>query len=650
MLRTTQPTTIQSAILKAWILTDETVRCEVKPNIVSPKYVINVANGKKEEVDRIIRDYKLELGNSLFTIDLILLGHGSFDVIVGMTKEDHEVHLKLVLELLKKEKLYVKFSKCEFWLHEVHFLDHVVNHNNIHMEQKNKKCEWGTKQEEAFQTLKDNLCNAPILPLPDGIEDFVDFFDVSNQGLGFVLDASRPESIKQMKQAVVGEGSSDALEKYYEFENTSATDSDATRDSSCSDTDKEKDIKTDDSDDSDMDLSDNNPQGDDDAAGFGVFMYNKFTDHSKIDQNEDHILGPSIVAMEKQLKELIQKDKLTIADLEGAGLEKLKQHYKNDMELEYHVDQLKAAVLSEAQWNSDKGDVSKPRSFERHMSKSSKPHPSFYNNDFYYLVYLSTEEKYTTSLTKHYAASPKWNSSLGRRKTRLLQENPIDMINKNESGRGNVRLKGRDWNDMDVKRSKEMVDKIYQVMKRREQLRRFEEYVGGRPKTIDPRSFHTRASNSELVEPLSEPERTLNRRLSRQNRIVPFERRDERLEKPIVVYLPVLDINYFYHFLNILENYSLVDDEPMWAANHVVASTLGFAITISEIANEFSIKEQDFDVLLDEGSEILHFIVGTILEEKLFSEFDEFMAMNIKEDTGSETKEPPFEKLTFNTA
>ncbi|GJW73429.1 putative reverse transcriptase domain-containing protein [Tanacetum coccineum] len=56
----------------------------VKPSIVSLRYVIKVANGKKEEVDRIICDYKLELGNSLFTIDLIPLGHGSFDVIVGM--------------------------------------------------------------------------------------------------------------------------------------------------------------------------------------------------------------------------------------------------------------------------------------------------------------------------------------------------------------------------------------------------------------------------------------------------------------------------------------------------------------------------------------------------------------------------------------
>ncbi|GKB09268.1 putative reverse transcriptase domain-containing protein [Tanacetum coccineum] len=55
-------------------------------------------------------------------------------LIYSKTKEDHEVHLKLVLELLKKERLYAKFSKCEFWLQEVHFLGHVVNHNSIHVD------------------------------------------------------------------------------------------------------------------------------------------------------------------------------------------------------------------------------------------------------------------------------------------------------------------------------------------------------------------------------------------------------------------------------------------------------------------------------------------------------------------------------------
>ncbi|GJU17557.1 reverse transcriptase domain-containing protein [Tanacetum coccineum] len=63
------------------------------------------------------------------------------------------------------------------------------------------------------------------------------------------------------------------------------------------------------------------------------------------------------------------------------------------------------------------------------------------------------------------------------------------------------------------------------------------------------------------------------------------------------------------------------------------------------------ILEEDFDALLDEGSEILHSIEGVIIKEKLFAEFDEFMAMNIEEnsESESETKEPPFEKITFNT-
>ncbi|GJT99836.1 putative reverse transcriptase domain-containing protein [Tanacetum coccineum] len=56
----------------------------VKPSIVNPGYVIEVVDGKKVEVDRIIHDYKLELESSLFSINLIPLGHGSFDVIVGM--------------------------------------------------------------------------------------------------------------------------------------------------------------------------------------------------------------------------------------------------------------------------------------------------------------------------------------------------------------------------------------------------------------------------------------------------------------------------------------------------------------------------------------------------------------------------------------
>ncbi|GJS25204.1 reverse transcriptase domain-containing protein [Tanacetum coccineum] len=55
-------------------------------------------------------------------------------LIYSKTKEDHENHLRLMLDLLRKEKLYAKFSKCEFWLQEVHFLGHVVNHDDIHVD------------------------------------------------------------------------------------------------------------------------------------------------------------------------------------------------------------------------------------------------------------------------------------------------------------------------------------------------------------------------------------------------------------------------------------------------------------------------------------------------------------------------------------
>ncbi|GJW78913.1 reverse transcriptase domain-containing protein [Tanacetum coccineum] len=150
------------------------------------------------------------------------------------SEEEHEVHLKTILDLLKKEKLYAKFSKCEFWLQEVQFLGHVVNRDGIHVDpskvesvknwmtpespteirsflglagyyrrfienfskiakpltlltQKNKAYVWGDKQDEAFQILKEKLCNAPVLALPDGPDDFVVYCDASKQGFGCVL-------------------------------------------------------------------------------------------------------------------------------------------------------------------------------------------------------------------------------------------------------------------------------------------------------------------------------------------------------------------------------------------------------------------------------------------------------------------------------
>ncbi|GKB45435.1 hypothetical protein Tco_0896188 [Tanacetum coccineum] len=102
--------------------------------------------------------------------------------------------------------------------------------------------------------------------------------------------------------------------------------------------------------------------------------------------------------------------------------------------------------------------------------------------------------------------------------------------------------------------------------------------------------MHTRASNYEHVELLPKSEHTLNPRLRRRSRRVPFDQRNNPPQYPTIVYPPILDINYFRYFLDILQNYDPIDDEPMWAADRVVAPTPGSTITILETANEFAIK------------------------------------------------------------
>ncbi|GJS55762.1 putative reverse transcriptase domain-containing protein [Tanacetum coccineum] len=158
-------------------------------------------------------------------------------LIYSKSEEEHEVHLKAILDLLKKEKLYAKFSKCEFWLQEVQFLGHVVNRDGIHVDpskvesvknwktpessteirsflglagyyrrfienfskiakpltlltQKNKTYVWGDEQDEAFRILKEKLCNAPVLALPDGPDDFVVYCDASETRFWVRADAA----------------------------------------------------------------------------------------------------------------------------------------------------------------------------------------------------------------------------------------------------------------------------------------------------------------------------------------------------------------------------------------------------------------------------------------------------------------------------
>ncbi|GJW69967.1 putative reverse transcriptase domain-containing protein [Tanacetum coccineum] len=75
-------------------------------------------------------------------------------LIYSKHKKEHEEHLKAILELVKKEELYAKFSKCEFWIPK---------------------------------TLKNKLCSVPILAIPQGAENFIVYCDASHKGLGAVL-------------------------------------------------------------------------------------------------------------------------------------------------------------------------------------------------------------------------------------------------------------------------------------------------------------------------------------------------------------------------------------------------------------------------------------------------------------------------------
>nr|GFA89357.1 putative reverse transcriptase domain-containing protein [Tanacetum cinerariifolium] len=116
-------------------------------------------------------------------------------LIYSKDEKEHEEHLKAILELLKKDELYAKFSMCEFWIPKVQFLGHVINSQGFSkvtkpmtkLTQKKVEFEWGDKQEAAFQLLKQKLCSAPILALPEGSKDFIEYCDASNKGLGVVL-------------------------------------------------------------------------------------------------------------------------------------------------------------------------------------------------------------------------------------------------------------------------------------------------------------------------------------------------------------------------------------------------------------------------------------------------------------------------------
>ncbi|GJW70314.1 putative reverse transcriptase domain-containing protein [Tanacetum coccineum] len=172
------------------------------------------------------------------------------DILIYLkNKQEHEEHLKLILELLKKEELYAKFSKCEFWIPKVQFLGHVNDSQGIQVDpakiesikdwaspktpteirqflglagyyrrfikgflkitkpmakltQKKVMFIWGDKQEAAFQLLKQKLYSTLIMALPEGSEDFIAYSDALIKGLGAVLmqrDKMIAYALRQLK-------------------------------------------------------------------------------------------------------------------------------------------------------------------------------------------------------------------------------------------------------------------------------------------------------------------------------------------------------------------------------------------------------------------------------------------------------------------
>ena len=155
-------------------------------------------------------------------------------LIYSRTEEEHAKHLQIALNTLRRNQLYAKFSKCEFWLQEVKFLGHVINQHGISLDsskidvvlswnrptnvtkvrsflglvsyyrrfvegfskiagpltnltRKEVKYEWTDKYESAFQELKERLTSPPVLAIPKSGEKFTIYSDASHQGLGCIL-------------------------------------------------------------------------------------------------------------------------------------------------------------------------------------------------------------------------------------------------------------------------------------------------------------------------------------------------------------------------------------------------------------------------------------------------------------------------------
>jgi hypothetical protein len=155
------------------------------------------------------------LMNSVFMLELDKFVVVFIDniLIYSRSMEEHEEHLRIVLQRLREHQLHAKFSKCEFWIKEVPFLGHVVSPEGITVDsgkvkevwewkppnfskiakpitellKKEHRYVWSEACNEAFKHLKKLLTTSPMLAQHDPTKPFDVYCDASGTGLGSVL-------------------------------------------------------------------------------------------------------------------------------------------------------------------------------------------------------------------------------------------------------------------------------------------------------------------------------------------------------------------------------------------------------------------------------------------------------------------------------
>eukprot|EP00253_Pinus_taeda_P032703 PITA_32703 len=101
---------------------------------------------------------------------------------------EHVCHVKKVLDVLKKEKFFVKLSNCEFKKTSLGYLGHIVGHAPLHTLKSVKQVfQWGGRQQKSFETLKEKINTVPVLALLDLQQPFEIETDGNCYAMGFVL-------------------------------------------------------------------------------------------------------------------------------------------------------------------------------------------------------------------------------------------------------------------------------------------------------------------------------------------------------------------------------------------------------------------------------------------------------------------------------